>query len=129
MRETVVADNLSGLDDSADNIGALADVASNLKKSCPHLMFHENFEQAQRVWVVGAVVVGERKLLCAARQAGKGASVPLAGGSHGLVSGRQRSRYRRSSQHKSSHRSHFNGSLEALGVIDSSISTAPRLEK
>src|SRR5215469_24187 len=126
MREGVVADDVSGLDDSANNIGALADVASNLKKSCPHLMLYENFEQAQRVWVVGAVVVGERKLLYAARKAGKGASVPLAGGSHGLISGRQRSRYCRSSKHESSHRSNSNGSLEAVGVIDSSISTAPR---
>ena len=46
MREGVVADYVAGLDDFADDFGALLDVASNQKKSCVHVVLREDFEKA-----------------------------------------------------------------------------------
>ena len=83
----MVADDVAGFDDFAGEVGALLDVASDQKKCCVHVVLGQDFQQAQRVRVVGAVVVGEGELLGAARQAGEGAAVPLAGGRHGLVAG------------------------------------------
>ena len=58
MREGVVADDVACLDDFADDFGALPDVASDHEKSCVYVVLREDFEKAQRVRVVGAVVVG-----------------------------------------------------------------------
>ena len=62
MREGVIADHVSGLDDFADDVGALLDVASNHEKGCVYVVLREDFEQAQRVRIVGAVVVSQRDL-------------------------------------------------------------------
>src|ERR1700693_2834166 len=85
MSEGVVADDVSGLDDLAGNLRLLVDVASDQKKSCVYVVFCENFEQAQGVRVVGAVVVGECELARSGGQSGEGFSVPLRSWSHGLV--------------------------------------------
>ena len=63
------------------------DVAADQKKGCVDVVVGEDFEQAQGVRVVGAVVVGEGELARIPGQAGEGFSVPLAGGGHGLVAG------------------------------------------
>ena len=48
----------------------------------------EDFKQTKRVWIVRPVVVGERELLCAARESGERTAVPLPGGSHRLIASR-----------------------------------------
>src|SRR5580700_4220002 len=85
MCEGVVADDVAGLDDFAGELGALLDIPSDQKKSRADVVLGEDLQQAQRVRVVGTIVVGQGELLCAARQAGEGAAVPLSGGRHGLV--------------------------------------------
>ena len=85
MGEGVVADDVAGFDDLAGNFGTLLDVASDQEECCVHAVLRENFEQAQRVRIVGAVVVGEGELFRSSSQAGEGAAVPLSGGRHGLV--------------------------------------------
>ena len=77
MSEGVVADDVAGLDDFADDFRTLLDVASDQKKSCVHVVLGEDFQQAQGVRIVGAVVVGERDLARAARQSGEGLPIPL----------------------------------------------------
>jgi len=63
------------------------DVASDEEKSCVDIVLREDFQQAQGVWVVGAIVVSQCELPGSARQAGEGAAEPLSGGRHGLVAG------------------------------------------
>ncbi len=62
MCERVVADDVSGLDDLTRNLGPLLHVASDQKKSCVHVVLGQYFQQAQRVRIVRAIVVGEREL-------------------------------------------------------------------
>ena len=57
MREGVVADDVAGLDDFAGDFGALLDVASDQEESCVYVVLREDFEKAQRVRIVGPVVV------------------------------------------------------------------------
>lgn len=83
--EGVIADDVSGFHEFADDVGALLRVASNEKESCMDIVTRENFQQAKRVRIVGAVVVSEGELFCARSEAGKGTTVPLAGGRHRLV--------------------------------------------
>src|ERR1035441_11077884 len=87
MRESVGAYNMASLDDLTRDLGTLAHVTSDQKKSCAHVVFRQYLEQAQRVRIVGPVVIGERELLGAARQAREGAAIPLPGGPHRLISG------------------------------------------
>jgi len=87
MGEGVVADDVAGLDDLAGELGALVDVASDQEKSCVDIVLREDFQQAQGVWVVGAIIVSQCELPGSARQAGEGAAEPLSGGRHGLVAG------------------------------------------
>ncbi len=61
MSEGVVTDNVAGLDDLAGNLGLLLDVASNQEKSGVHVVLCEDFQQAQGVRVVGAVVVASAR--------------------------------------------------------------------
>jgi hypothetical protein len=44
MREGVIANRVSGIDEFANEIGTLTNVASNTKKCRLHLMARENFE-------------------------------------------------------------------------------------
>lgn len=62
MSEGVIADDVTGVDNLAGEIGALLDIASDEKESRLNLVFGEDFEQAQSVRVVGAIVVGESEL-------------------------------------------------------------------
>jgi hypothetical protein len=63
------------------------DVAADQEERRFDFMLREDFEQAQGVRIVGAVVIREGELFRAAGQAGEGAAVPLSGGGHGLVAG------------------------------------------
>ena len=90
MGEGVIADDVAGFDDFAGEFRTLLDVASDQKKSRLYAVFGEDFEQAQRVRVVGAVVIGQRDLARAARQAGESFAQPLSGRGHGLVAGGNR---------------------------------------
>src|SRR5271167_957752 len=91
MREGVVAYDMASIYDLARDLGTLLHIASDEEKSRVHIVLREDFQQAQRVWIVGAVVVGERELLRSRDNACERAAVPLAGGRHGLISrGRQR---------------------------------------
>ena len=85
MREGVVADNVAGLDDFAGDFRTLPHIASNQKKSRVHVVLGENFQQAQRVRIVGAVVVGQRDLPRSARQSREGSPIPLPRRRHGLI--------------------------------------------
>ena len=87
MREGVVADDVAGVDNFAGDFRTLLHVASDQKKSRVHAVFGEDFEQAQRVRIVGAVVVGQRDLTRAARQAGESLPIPLPRRRHGLIAG------------------------------------------
>ena len=80
--EGVVAKDVAGLDDLADDLGPLLNVASNQKKSRVYLMLGEDIQSTQGVRIVGAIVVGECELLRPAGETREGASVPLSGGRH-----------------------------------------------
>ena len=63
MSEGVIAHDVSRFDDFAGNIGPLLHVASDQKKSRANVVLRQDFQQAQRVRIVGPVVIGERELL------------------------------------------------------------------
>ena len=88
MGKGVVADGVPGAGNFAGNVGMLLGVAADHEESCLHVVLGENFQQSQGVGIVRAVVVGESDLLCAARETGESFSIPLASGSHRLVTGR-----------------------------------------
>jgi hypothetical protein len=100
--ESVIADDMSGFDDFAGEVGTLLDVASNQEKCGMHAVLSEDLQQPQRVRIVGAVVVGEGELLRTSGNTGEGAAVPLSGGRHGLVGNRDRGSGR-SGEHGSEH--------------------------
>ena len=81
------ADHVARLNDLANDFGPLPHVAADQKKSRVNSVLREHLQQAQRVRVVRAVVIGERELARAARQSGERASIPLAGRRHRLVAG------------------------------------------
>src|SRR5208283_578948 len=104
MGEGVISNNVAGLHNFADDFGLLLNVASDEKESCVHVLPGEDFEQAQRVWIVGPVVVGERELPGSTGEAGEGAAIPLPGGRHRLVARcRQRCSGGRSREYGSEH--------------------------
>src|ERR1035438_2768341 len=103
MRESVIANHVARLHDLAGDVMALPYVASDQKKSRAHVMLGESLQQAQRVRVVGAIVVSKRKLLRPRGEACERAAVPLSGGSHGLVSRGDGSRCGRSGYDKAEH--------------------------
>src|SRR5882724_7640959 len=88
MGEGVVADYVAGACRVAHDVRALCRVAANDKKGGANIVFCQDFEKAERVWVVGAVVVGEGDFFFAARKTGEGAAVPLSGGRHRLIAQR-----------------------------------------
>ena len=59
----VVADEVSGGGDGADDLGALADEAADEEKAGSDLVAGEDFEEAMGGFVVGAVIVGEGDLV------------------------------------------------------------------
>src|SRR5579864_3179996 len=71
MCESVISDSVSRFDNLACNVGALLYVATDQKKSCMHAIPGKNIQQVQSVGIVGTVIIGERDLLAAARQAGE----------------------------------------------------------
>src|SRR5579872_5388833 len=85
MRKGVIADDMAGFVDFANDVGTLPHVASDKKKSCRHVVLRQEFEQSQCVRIIRAVIVGKGELLRAGGETGKCASVPLSGGSHRLV--------------------------------------------
>ena len=99
----MIADDVSGVGDFAGNVGALADVASDHEEGRADIVPGEHVEEFQRVWVVRAVVVGERDLLASAGEAGERAAEPLAGRCHGLIAERDRSGRRGDSGEKGKH--------------------------
>jgi len=58
----VVADDVASLGDGAGDGRFLVDVASDEKKSCVHVVFRQDFEQTESVWVVRTIVVGQGEL-------------------------------------------------------------------
>ena len=85
MREGVIANYVPGVRDFPRDIGPLAHVATNHEERRMDLMLREHFEQFQRVRIIRAVIVGERKLLRSTCKAGKCPAIPLASRGHGLV--------------------------------------------
>ncbi len=77
--------DVAGLEDFASEVGALLDEATDQEKCGFHTVLCQNFQQTQRVGVVGAVVVGERESFGSGGEAGEGAAVPLCGWGQGLV--------------------------------------------
>jgi len=58
MSEGVIADDVAGLDNLADDLRMLLHVAPDQEKSRVYIVFRQDFEQAQGVRIVGTVVVG-----------------------------------------------------------------------
>jgi hypothetical protein len=65
---SVVADEVAGCGDSADDLRALADVVADEEKSGADVVAGEDFEKALGDDVIGAVVVGEGDLVGVARR-------------------------------------------------------------
>src|SRR5580700_5096399 len=63
MGHGVVADNVSGLVDGANDVGPLADEAPDHEEAGAELMLGEDFEQLVGTGIVGAIVEGERDLI------------------------------------------------------------------
>ena len=103
MRECVIAYYVSALNKFTDDIGALSDEASDQEKRCADVVTSQDLQEAERVRVVGSVVVGESQLPGAARESHKGAAVPLAGRAHGLVASGDSCSRRGSGEHGSEH--------------------------
>jgi hypothetical protein len=59
---SVIADNVSGGSDLADDIGALGDIATDQEEGGADLVTVQNFEQARGPRIVGAIVEGEGQL-------------------------------------------------------------------
>jgi hypothetical protein len=88
MRECVVPDYVAAFRDLGHYVGSLANIAANQKKCCMNVMAGQNIQQVQSMRIVGTVIEGKCHLLRPASSLAKSASEPLAGGSHGLISGR-----------------------------------------
>src|SRR6476661_6425801 len=69
------------------DVRTLAHVASDHEECCANVMPGEYVEQMQSVWIVRAIIEGERNLLCCAIPAAKIPAKPLPCGLHGLVGG------------------------------------------
>jgi len=87
VREGVIADCMSGSGELANDIGALLDMAADEKECGSDVVLGQDFQQVECMRIVWSVVVCEGELPASAREAREGAAVPLAGGSHGLVTG------------------------------------------
>ena len=85
MREGVVANNVSRSGDRARNVRPLLHVASDQEKRGMHPVPRQQFQQAQRVRIVGAIVVSQRDLPRAARQSRERPAIPLTRRRHGLI--------------------------------------------
>jgi hypothetical protein len=113
MRESMIADNVAGLDNLAHDIRTLSHVASDQKKSCLHAMLGESFEQAQRVRIVGTIVISQRQLPRARSQSYESSSIPLPGRRHGLITRSSSGRSRDGTgQSKAKHARIVNGLIE-----------------
>jgi hypothetical protein len=87
MREGVIANDVSAFDEFLDDVGTLLCIASDQKKCGFRVVTGENFQQTKRMRIVGAVVIRKSELLRSQRDAGKGATVPLACRRHRLIAG------------------------------------------
>ena len=99
----MVADNVSGPENFAGDLRTLLHIASDQKKSRMHIMPGEDFQQAQRVSIIGTVVVRQRNLSRPARQSRERFSIPLPRRRHRLVTGGDRGRGGNGSQGEREH--------------------------
>ena len=63
VSERVVPDHMALLRDFAHDVRSLPHIASNQKERRANVVPGQNIEQMQRVWIVGAVIEGQRDLL------------------------------------------------------------------
>ena len=85
MREGVIANDVSCLNQLSHNVGPLLHVLADSKESSAYVLFGQDIEQAQGMRIIGTIVVSKRNLFRSRLQSNKGLSIPLAGGSHRLV--------------------------------------------
>ena len=116
----MVTYDVAGLNNCADDLWTLLDVAADQKKSCVHAVFGKNIEQSQSVRVVGAVVVSQCELARGARESGESLAIPLTCRRHGLVTGGDDGRgANRASQ----------GEGEHVGIVNASEKVEFRMQK
>src|ERR1700757_2248985 len=82
----MISDDVTRFDEVASNVRTLLHVAPDQKKSRAYVIPRKNFQQTQRVRIIGTVVVGECYFLAVASDAGERAPVPLTRGRHRLIS-------------------------------------------
>ena len=87
MGDGVVADDVAGLDNFADDFRMLPHVVSDQKESGVDAVPREDFQQTQRVRVVGAVIIGEGDLMGGTGESDESFPVPLRRRRHRLVRG------------------------------------------
>src|ERR1700757_1758284 len=111
MRERVIANRVSLLDDFANDIGSLLDEAADQEKSSARSVTGKNFQQSQGMGIIGTVVIGERKLLRTSPQPDKRAPKPLRCREFGLVRKCARGGDRTGASKRQQHQAIVNGSI------------------
>ncbi len=75
MVPTMVAYNVTGFGECANDVWLLLDEAAEDKERRLHIMLRQHIHQPERAGIVGAVVIGECQLARAGRQSNERASV------------------------------------------------------
>src|SRR5271165_3066762 len=103
MAERMIADYVPCTRNFTHNIQPVLDISPNQKKSSPHVTPSKNFQQAQSMRIIRAVIISEREQLGPTSKPGKRAPIPLPGGPHRLIAAGHGSCSGRSGQHRSKH--------------------------
>lgn len=114
MREGVVADDVTGLNEFAREFGTLPHVVSDQKKSCANVVLRKNLEQPECLRIIRAVIEGQGELAGAGQESGECLSVPLRGRRHGLITGGNRGGERDGCAGKTKHK----GIVTSLPIAD-----------
>ena len=96
MSRGMVADKVTGGVNSADNLRTLADETADQKKSGADVVHGEDVQQLKCIWVVGAVIIGEREFV-RVTTANDGVAENLRSGPHGGIGVSARGKRGRSS--------------------------------